>query len=252
MAPAATTRFAIAGPKGRMGQAVARVLDDAKQTVVAKFGKNDLPDLTRTDAIIDFSTPDASLALLEACANEGLARPRPLVHVIGSTGFTEAQFDRLSHFADQVVIIQSGNFSLGINLVMGLLKQASARLAADTWDIEITEAHHRRKVDAPSGTALMLGEAAAYGRNVRLNDVKVTARDGITGARKAGSIGFSVIRAGGIVGEHSVMLASEDEIVTLSHSARDRTLFARGALQAALWGRKQTAGLYDMQDVLGL
>ena len=135
---------------------------------------------------------------------------------------------------------------------MGLLKQASARLGAEAWDIEITEAHHRRKVDAPSGTALMLGEAAAYGRNVRLDTVKVADRDGITGPRETGAIGFSVIRGGGIVGEHSVMLASEDEIITLSHSARDRTLFARGALQAALWGRKQTAGLYDMQDVLGL
>lgn len=246
-----TTRFAINGVKGRMGQAVARVLDDAKQTVVARLGRADMSDLTRTDAIIDFSTPEASLALLEACAGEGLSRPRPLVHVIGTTGFTPEEREQLSHFADQVVIIQSGNFSLGINLVMGLLKQASARLSAEDWDIEITEAHHRRKVDAPSGTALMLGEAAAYGRGVALDRVKVAARDGITGARKIGDIGFSVVRAGGIVGEHSAILASEDEIITLSHSARDRTLFARGAVQAALWGRKQQAGLYDMQDVLG-
>ena len=246
-----TTRFAINGIKGRMGQAVARVLDDSKQTVVARFGRSDMADLTRTDAIIDFSTPEASLALLEACAGEGLSRPRPLVHVIGTTGFTPEEREQLSHFADQVVIIQSGNFSLGINLVMGLLKQASARLSAEDWDIEITEAHHRRKVDAPSGTALMLGEAAAYGRGVTLDRVKVAARDGITGARRVGDIGFSVVRAGGIVGEHSAILASEDEIITLSHSARDRTLFARGAVQAALWGRKQQAGLYDMQDVLG-
>lgn len=248
---APTTRFAINGAKGRMGQAVARVLDDAKHTVVARLNRNDMPDLTRTDAVIDFSRPEASLALLEACAGEGLSRPRPLVHVIGTTGFTPEERDQLSHFADQVVIIQSGNFSLGINLVMGLLKQASARLSAEDWDIEITEAHHRRKVDAPSGTSLMLGEAAAYGRGVSLDRVKVAARDGITGARRAGDIGFSVVRAGGIVGEHSAILASEDEIITLSHSARDRTLFARGAVQAALWGRKQQAGLYDMQDVLG-
>ena len=252
MAPVTATRFAINGCKGRMGLAVARILDEAKQTVVARFDQGDRPDLTRADAIIDFSTPEASLVLLEACAAEGLVRPRPLVHIIGSTGFTPQQLARVTHFADQVVIIQSGNFSLGINLLMGLLKQASARLGADAWDIEITEAHHKRKVDAPSGTALMLGEAAAYGRNVKLDKVKVTARDGITGPRETGAIGFSVVRGGGIVGEHSVMLASEDEIITLSHSARDRTLFARGALQAALWGRKQTAGLYDMQDVLGL
>ena len=252
MAATSVTRFAINGAKGRMGQAVARVLTEAGQTISARFEQGDLPNLVKSDAVIDFSTPAASLALLEACANEGLVRPRPLVHVIGSTGFSEGELARLGHYADQVVIIQSGNFSLGINLLMGLLKQAAARLPAADWDIEISEAHHRRKVDAPSGTALMLGEAAAYGRNVRLSEAKVTARDGITGPRKAGDIGFSVVRGGGIVGEHAVMLASEDEIITLSHSARDRTLFARGALQAALWGRKQTAGLYDMQDVLGL
>ena len=249
---AAVTRFAISGYKGRMGQAVASVLDEAGQTVVSRFGRGDLADLTRADAVIDFSTPESSLALVEHCADEGLARPRPLVHVIGTTGFTPDQSDRLAAYADQVVIIHSGNFSLGINLLMGLLKQASARLAAADWDIEITEAHHRRKVDAPSGTALMLGEAAAYGRNVSLDKVKVTARDGLTGARRDGDIGFSVVRAGGIVGEHAVILASADEIITLSHSARDRTLFARGALKAAQWGRTKTPGLYDMQDVLGL
>lgn len=252
MAAAPTTRFAINGYKGRMGQAVAKVLDEGKHTVTARYEHGDMIDLTRADAVIDFSTPEASLALLEACAGEGLSRPRPMVHIIGSTGFTSEQRDRLIMFADEVVIVQSGNFSLGVNLLMGLLKQASARLAAEDWDIEIVEAHHRRKVDAPSGTALMLGEAAAYGRNVKLDKVKVAARDGITGARTPGEIGFSVIRGGGIVGEHSAILASEDEILTLSHSARDRTLFARGAVQAALWGRKQKAGFYDMQDVLGM
>jgi 4-hydroxy-tetrahydrodipicolinate reductase len=136
-------------------------------------------------------------------------------------------------------------------MMIGLLKQASARLNAEDWDIEVIEAHHRRKVDAPSGTALMLGAAAAEGRGVDLAEVKVAARDGITGARRAGDIGFSVIRGGGIVGEHSVLFASEDELITFSHSARDRTLFARGAIQAGLWGRNQAPGLYDMQDVLG-
>lgn len=252
MTAATALRFAVNGCKGRMGQAVLRVLDASPHTVAAKFDKGELPNLLKADAVIDFSTPEASLALLEACANEGLSRPRPLVHVIGSTGFSQEQLDRIPHFADQVVIIRSGNFSLGVNLLMGLLKQATARLQAEDWDVEIQESHHRRKIDAPSGTALMLGEAAAYGRGVRLNDVKVTVRDGITGPRRAGDIGFSVIRAGGIVGEHSAILASEDEILTLSHSARDRTLFARGAVQAAIWGRKQTAGLYDMQDVLGM
>ena len=235
-----------------MGRAVAQVLDEGKHTIQARFDKGDMIDLTRSDVIIDFSTPESSMAVLEACAGEGLSRPRPMVHVIGSTGLSSEQRDRIISFADEVVIIQSGNFSLGVNLVMGLLKQASARLAAEDWDIEIVEAHHRRKVDAPSGTALMLGEAAAQGRNVKLDAVKVAARDGITGARGVGDIGFSVIRGGGIVGEHSAILASEDEIITLSHSARDRTLFARGAVQAALWGRKQKPGFYDMQDVLGM
>lgn len=247
---AQSTRFAVSGCKGRMGQAVLRVLDQSKLPVAAKFDRDDLPNLVKADVLIDFTTPESSLALLEACANEGLSRPRPLVHVIGSTGFTPEQLSKIPHFAEQVVIVRSGNFSLGVNLLMGLIKQATARLQAADWDVEITEAHHKRKVDAPSGTALMLGEAAAFGRGVRLDDVKVTARDGITGARQEGTIGFSVIRAGGIVGEHSAILASEDEVITLSHSARDRTLFARGAIQAGLWGRKQTAGLYDMQDVL--
>lgn len=248
---AADTRFAINGAKGRMGQAVARVLEETKQTLSARFEQGDMYDLTRSDVVIDFSTPEASLSLLEACASEGLSRPRPIVQVIGSTGFTPEQVDELSHYADQVVIIRSGNFSLGINLMMGLLKQASARLNANDWDIEVTEAHHKRKVDAPSGTALMLGEAAAYGRGVNLKDVKAGNRDGITGPRPTGDVGFSVIRGGGIVGEHSVLFASEDELITFSHSARDRTLFARGAIQAALWGRKQKAGIFDMQDVLG-
>ena len=251
MAAASGLRFAVNGYKGRMGQAVLKVLSDTNQTLASKFDRDDLPNLVKADAVIDFSTPEASLALLEACANEGLSRPRPLVHVIGSTGFTPEQLSRIPNYAERVVIIRSGNYSLGVNLVAGLLKQAAARLAAEDWDIEICEAHHKRKVDAPSGTALMLGDAAAFGRGVRLDDVKVTARDGITGPREMGTIGFSVIRAGGIVGEHSAILASEDEIVTLSHSARDRTLFARGAIQAALWGRTQTAGIYDMQDVLG-
>jgi len=235
-----------------MGQAVARVLEAAGHTISARFDKDDMFDLTRTDVIIDFSTPEASLSLLDACAGEALARPRPLVHVIGSTGFTPEQTNQLARYADQVVIIQSGNFSLGINLLVGLLKQAASRLDAKDWDIEIVEAHHKRKVDAPSGTALMLGEAAAYGRSVTLDRVKAGSRDGITGPRPEGEIGFAVIRAGGIVGEHAAILASEDEIITLSHSARDRTLFARGAVQAALWGRTQSAGIYDMQDVLGL
>jgi 4-hydroxy-tetrahydrodipicolinate reductase len=243
--------FAINGHKGRMGQAVEKCLNDVGETIGLRLEQGDMIDLSTVDVVIDFSTPEASLNVLEACAAEGLSRPKPLIHVIGSTGFAPEQLERISHLADQVVIIRSGNFSLGINVIMGLLRQASALLSPADWDIEIHEAHHRRKVDAPSGTALMLGEAAALGRGQRLEAVKVAARDGMTGPRIDGTIGFSVMRGGGIVGEHSAVLASDEEIITLSHSARDRSLFARGAVRAALWGVHQKAGLYDMQDVLG-
>lgn len=246
-----TTRFAINGAKGRMGQAIACVLEAAGHTISARFDKGDAFDLSASDVVIDFSTPEATLQLAQACAAEGERQGVPIVQVIGATGFTAEQDESLKPFAEKVVLLKSGNYSLGVNLMIGLLKQASARLSAGDWDIEVTEAHHKRKVDAPSGTALMLGAAAAEGRGVDLNDVKVSGRDGITGARRAGDIGFSVIRGGGIIGEHSVLFASEDELITFSHSARDRTLFARGAIQAGLWGRTQTPGIYDMQDVLG-
>jgi 4-hydroxy-tetrahydrodipicolinate reductase len=244
-------RFAINGAKGRMGQAVARVLEAAGHTISARFDKGDTFDLAGSDVVIDFSTPEATLQLAKACAAEGERRGAPIVQVIGATGFTPEQEAALATFAEKVVLLKSGNYSLGVNLMIGLLKQASARLSAEDWDIEITEAHHKRKIDAPSGTALMLGEAAASGREVDLKDVRVAARDGITGARRTGDIGFSVIRGGGIVGEHSVLFASEDELITFAHSARDRTLFARGAIQAGLWGCRQAPGIYDMQDVLG-
>ncbi len=249
--PAANTRFAINGAKGRMGQAIARVLEAAGHTISARFDKGDDFDLSGSDIVIDFSTPEATLHLAEACAAEGARRGAALVQVIGATGFTMEQDTALAPFAEKVILLKSGNYSLGVNMMIGLLKQASARLSAEDWDIEVTEAHHKRKVDAPSGTALMLGAAAAEGRGVDLNAVKVSNRDGITGARRAGDIGFSVIRGGGIIGEHSVLFASEDEMITFAHSARDRTLFARGAIQAGLWGRQQTPGIYDMQDVLG-
>jgi len=246
-----TTRFAINGAKGRMGQAIAHVLETAGHTISARFDKGDVFALSDCDVVIDFSTPEATLQLAQACAAEGERRGAPIVQVIGATGFTAEQETALASFAGKVILLKSGNYSLGVNLMIGLLKQAGARLNAEDWDIEVTEAHHKRKVDAPSGTALMLAAAAADGRGVDLKDVKVAARDGITGARRAGDIGFSVIRGGGIIGEHSVLFASEDELITFSHSARDRTLFARGAIQAGLWGRSQSAGLYDMQDVLG-
>lgn len=246
-----SVRFAVAGAKGRMGHAVIHVLEERDLEIVARIDKGDALDLSQVDAVIDFSTPAASLSLAAAAAKEGQRRGKPLTHVIGSTGFMPQEEEALEGFAAEVVIIRSGNFSLGVNILLGLVRQAAERLPAADWDIEVIEAHHKRKVDAPSGTALMLGQAAADGRKESLADVKVAARDGLTGQRAPGSIGFSVIRGGGIVGEHSVLFASEDEVITLSHSARERTLFARGAVEAALFGVRQAPGLYDMQDVLG-
>ncbi len=203
--------------------------------------------LQACDVVVDFTSPQASVDLALACAE----RSRPAL-VIGSTGFSADQDTALQSAAQHVAVVRAGNFSLGVNLLLGLVRQAARALPAADYDLEILEAHHRRKVDAPSGTALMLGAAAAEGRGVDLAAAAQRSRDGITGPRPEGAIGFAALRGGGIVGEHSVLFAAEDEIITLSHSARDRSLFARGALAAAVWVAGQPPGLYDMQDVLGL
>lgn len=230
-----------------MGRAVSQVLDAREDVVVAaRFDWGESADLSLCDVIIDFSTPEASLALAQSAAERG----GPAL-VIGSTGFTPEQEAELLKAAEKIAIVKSGNFSLGVNILIGLVEHAALRLDARDWDIEVTEAHHRRKIDAPSGTALMLGEAAAAGRGADLEDLKTPPYDGITGERREGAIGFSSIRAGGVVGEHTVLFASEDEVLTLSHSAIDRSLFARGAVAAAAWVRTRRPGLYDMQDVLG-
>lgn len=230
-----------------MGRAVSAVLDAREDVVVAaRFDRGETPDLSLCDVVIDFSTPESSVELAQACA----ARGGPAL-VIGSTGLSPEQDTEILKAAETVAIVRSGNFSLGVNILIGLVEHAALRLDARDWDIEITEAHHRRKVDAPSGTALMLGEAAASGRNEDLDDVRAAPWDGITGARESGKIGFSSIRAGGIIGDHTVLFASDDEVLTLSHSAIDRSLFARGAVAAAAWVRNRKPGLYDMQDVLG-
>ncbi|MDI1280335.1 4-hydroxy-tetrahydrodipicolinate reductase [Brevundimonas sp.] len=237
----------ISGARGRMGRAVSQVLDAREDVVVAaRFDRGETADLSLCDVIIDFSTPDSSIALARTCAERG----GPAL-VIGSTGFSEAQEVELTAAAARVAIVRSGNFSLGVNVLIGLVEHAALRLDARDWDIEVLEAHHRRKVDAPSGTALMLGEAAAVGRGSDLSALKSPPYDGITGERETGRIGFAAIRAGGIVGEHTVIFASEDEVLSLSHKAIDRSLFARGAVAAAAWVRSRPPGLYDMQDVLG-
>jgi len=230
-----------------MGRAVSTVLDARDDVVVAAgFDRGETPDLSLCDVIIDFSTPDASVELAQACAERG----GPAL-VIGSTGLSPEQEAAILNAADKIAIVRSGNFSLGVNILIGLVEHAAQRLDAADWDIEVLETHHRRKADAPSGTALMLGEAAASGRGEALEAVRSVPYDGITGAREKGRIGFASLRAGGVIGEHTVLFASEDETLTLSHSAIDRSLFARGAVAAAAWVRNRKVGLYDMQDVLG-
>jgi 4-hydroxy-tetrahydrodipicolinate reductase len=249
--------IAVAGALGRMGQAVAAALDGAEGLVLAaRFDRQGatgegLVDraaaLSKADVVIDFTTAAASAELAEALAQRG----GPAL-VVGSTGFSDTELARLEAASVRIPILRSGNFSLGLNMLLGLVAQAARALPARDWDIEIFEAHHRRKIDAPSGTALMLGEAAAAGRGIDLAAHSERVRDGVTGPREPSAIGFSVMRGGGIIGEHSVSFAGESEILTLSHSALDRSLFARGALAAAAWLRGKPAGLYDMQDVLDL
>lgn len=237
----------ISGARGRMGRAVSQVLDARDDVMVAaRFDWGETPDLSLCDVVIDFSTAEASVALARQAAERG----GPAL-VIGSTGFSPEQDAEIQAAAEKVAIVRSGNFSLGVNILIGLVEHAALRLDARDWDIEVLEAHHRRKVDAPSGTALMLGEAAANGRGVDLADVRSAPYDGVGEPRQTGRIGFASLRAGGIVGDHTVMFASEDEVLTLSHSAIDRSLFAKGAVAAAAWVRNRRPGLYDMQDVLG-
>lgn len=238
-----------------MGQAVARVVEaDPSLVVIARFDRPGLEGeglvsveaaLAAADVVIDFTTPEASVDLAARAAAAGVAL------IVGTTGLSGEHAARIDGAAGQVPVVRTGNFSLGVNMLMGLVAQAARALPAEAYDIEVFEAHHRRKVDAPSGTALMLGRAAAEGRGADFDSVARRARDGITGPRVAGEIGFSVLRGGDIIGEHSVTFAADEEILTLSHSARDRGLFARGAVAAAKWAAGQPPGAYDMQDVLG-
>ncbi|MEI4261738.1 4-hydroxy-tetrahydrodipicolinate reductase [Roseovarius sp. D0-M9] len=196
-------------------------------------------------AVIDFTAPAATLAFAK------LAAQARAVHVIGTTGFTNDEIEGLVPAARHCVQVRAGNMSLGVNLLT-MLTEKVARALDEDFDIEIVEAHHNQKVDAPSGTALMLGEAAATGRGVALDRVSDRGRDGITGPRQRGHIGFSAIRGGDVVGEHDVIFAAAGERIVLRHLATDRAVFARGALKAALWGQGRTPGAYDMLDVLGL
>ncbi len=201
--------------------------------------------LEGADGVLDFTAPAATLDVARRTGARGL------VHVIGTTGLSAAQLDELRALTRGARIVQSGNMSLGVNLLASLVRRAARALGAD-WDIEILEMHHRMKVDAPSGTALLLGQAAAEGREIDLAARSVRSRDGQTGARRAGDIGFAALRGGSVVGEHSVIFATEGERIELSHKAEDRGLFANGALRAAFWVRDREPGYYTMSDVLGL
>ena len=265
-------KLVVVGASGRMGQALIRIIHATEgATLHAAVGREGSPFLGKdageiaglgpigialsddplaaflhADGVIDFTKPATSVVFA------GLAAQARIVHVIGTTGCSsedEARFEAASRHAR---IVKSGNMSLGVNLLSVLVEQAARALPANDWDIEVLEMHHKHKVDAPSGTALLLGAAAAKGRGIDLSDHSVRVRDGHTGARASGSIGFATLRGGSVVGDHSVIIAGEGENITLSHSAGDRSIFARGAVQAALWARDRKPGYYSMLDVLGL
>jgi 4-hydroxy-tetrahydrodipicolinate reductase len=203
------------------------------------------PVFNDADGVLDFTSPGATVEFAALAAQAGI------VHVVGTTGLSDADFSSLREASRRARIVQSGNMSLGVNLLAALVRKVAQTLGED-FDIEILEMHHRMKVDAPSGTALLLGEAAAEGRGVALKDNAVRSRDGHTGARRAGDIGFATLRGGSVVGDHTVIFAGQGERIELAHKAEDRALFARGAVRAALWAQNKAPGYYTMADVLGL
>ena len=240
-------RIGIIGSAGRMGQALTAAIAEAQQAHAGGIDKDgDAAALAAvSDVLVDFSSPAALEHTLEAMVAAG----KPIV--IGTTGLEERHHWMIDQAARAIPILQTGNTSLGVNMLAALVRQAAASLG-DDWDIEIVEMHHRHKVDAPSGTALLLGEAAAAGRGITLSDYSERGRDGITGARARGAIGFASLRGGSVPGDHSVILATEGESITLAHRAENRSIFARGAVKAALWLTTQRIGRYGMSDVLGL
>lgn len=264
-------KIGIAGASGRMGQTLVREIAARKDCTLASASEQpgglhigrdagsvagiDATDVLITDnprqlfagadAVIDFSSPESSLAHAKLAAEFGKAL------IIGTTGFTEAQQKELRALGQKTVILWSPNMSLGVNLLQGLVQQAAGVLGEE-FDIEIVEMHHRHKVDAPSGTALALGEAAAKGRGKALSELRTALRDGITGERKAGSIGFASLRGGDVVGDHTVIFAGAGERLELAHKAEAREIFARGAIRAALWTKGQKPGFYSIRDVLAL
>lgn len=241
------TRIGIIGSEGRMGKAIAEAIEaaGARHAGGIDQGGHVSALAKRCDVLVDFSSPGALEANLDAAGDAGIGI------VVGTTGLEERHHFLIDHAAERIAVLQTGNTSLGVTLLAYLVREAASRLGED-WDIEIAETHHRMKVDAPSGTALLLGEAAAQGRGARLADLAVRGRDGITGARATGAIGFASLRGGSVAGDHSVHFLTDNERLTLSHLAENRQIFARGAVRAALWLPGQPAGRYTMDQVLGL
>ncbi len=246
-APPSATAIGIYGSAGRMGRAIADAIESAGATLAGGVdaGEDPNPIAKRADVMVDFSTPSAIEAHLAAARAAGTAI------VIGTTGLSPHHQSLIDAAATDIAVLQTGNTSLGVTLLNILVRDAAARLGAD-WDIEIVEMHHRHKVDAPSGTALLLGEAAAKGRGTTLAELRVDSRAGLVGARSEGTLGFASVRGGSVIGDHSVIFAGEGERIELNHRADDRSIFARGAVQAAIWLAGQPAGRYRMGDVLGL
>ena len=267
----ADMRMIVAGAGGRMGRALVRVISETPDAVLAGaleapgselLGKDagvlsGLPEngvklsadlwalSANADAIIDFTIPGATIA------NVAIAAERGLAHIIGTTGLSASDMAVIKSVTSRAVVVQSGNMSLGVNLLAALVKRVAQSLD-ENYDIEIVEMHHKAKIDAPSGTALMLGEAAAAGRGIDLHARAARGRDGLTGARTPGDIGFASLRGGTVTGDHSVIFAGPMERIELTHRAEDRTMFAQGAIRAALWARGKKPGFYTVADVLGL
>lgn len=241
------TAIGIYGSEGRMGRVIATIAEDEGARIAGGVdaGGDPVPLAHAADVLVDFSTP----AALESHLAAAVAARTPMV--IGTTGLLPTHHAMIDRAAQEIAVLQTGNTSLGVTLLGILVQEAAQRLGSD-WDIEIVEMHHRHKVDAPSGTAVLLGEAAARGRCTTLNEERVDGRAGLVGARTEGTIGFSSLRGGTVVGDHLVVFAGEGERIELGHRGEDRSIFARGAVKAALWLADRPAGRYSMAEVLGL
>ncbi|MFL0586204.1 4-hydroxy-tetrahydrodipicolinate reductase [uncultured Sphingomonas sp.] len=241
------TAIGIYGSEGRMGRVIATIAEDEGARIAGGVdaGGDPVPLAHAADVLVDFSTP----AALESHLAAAVAACTPMV--IGTTGLLPTHHAMIDRAAQEIAVLQTGNTSLGVTLLGILVQEAAQRLGSD-WDIEIVEMHHRHKVDAPSGTAVLLGEAAARGRRTTLNEERVDGRAGLVGARTEGTIGFSSLRGGTVVGDHLVVFAGEGERIELGHRGEDRSIFARGAVKAALWLADRPAGRYSMAEVLGL